>query len=187
MPKTQMAHAVHWCPFCEEKPYKSKGNLSNHMEQNHEPQTLRICLECCGNWNTDLGRSRHVRRVGCSGRQFESARHEMRKGLYGCGRCARLFDDFGIRQDHLFNHQQSGVPKAAWSMDNVMRALLSHHSISGAWTDSCQTGSIQLDHLEDLHWDWTKATAVEVLTALEHKRLTTTKSSGQYWIKQDQV
>lgn len=132
--KTPMPPGVYWCPFCETKPYKSKANLSNHIEEKHEPQKQYHCRDCSRSWNLPLGRSRHLGRSNCSAQHFDSTHHTNKKTLYACGVCIAVFDDFGLRQDHLATHQQGGTGKAAWSKDNLMRGVLSHSSISGSWS-----------------------------------------------------
>ncbi|KAF4544555.1 uncharacterized protein LTHEOB_6125 [Lasiodiplodia theobromae] len=166
-----MSPSIHWCPFCGVKLYKSKGNLNNHIEQHHEPQKHYHCNECNGSWTTALGYSRHTKKVGCSGCHLETRHHESKKSLYACGVCARAFDDFGLRQDHLFTHQQSGVGKASWDMNNVMLGLLSHSSIVGPWNAAVQRKSNNYPSPQwQPRWDWSNPQAGEALAALEHMR-----------------
>lgn len=164
--KTPMPPGVYWCPFCETKPYKSKANLSNHIEEKHEPQKQYHCRDCSRSWNLPLGRSRHLGRSNCSAQHFDSTHHTNKKTLYACGVCIAVFDDFGLREDHLATHQQGGTGKAAWSKDNLMRGVLSHSSISGSWYAPRHPQT----NLFSLSWDWNDQKVIGALESLEYKR-----------------
>lgn len=166
-----MPSGTYWCPFCDGKSYKSKGNLNNHVEQHHEPQKHHFCNECNGSWATALGCTRHIRKSSCSGCHIETRHHELKKRLYACGVCTRVFDDFGLRQDHLFIHQQSGVGKTSWDMDNVMLGLLSYPSIIGPWKTTIQRKYNNYPNLQwQPRWDWSDSRAGKALAALEYMR-----------------
>lgn len=173
--KTQMPPAIYWCPFCDREPYKSKGNLNNHVTQSHEPQKEYFCNACNKSWNTALCCTRHFRRSGCSNTRLETRHHELKKKLFACGLCIRPFDDFGLRQDHLFTHQQDGMQKDSWRRDNVMRSLLSHPPIAERWGVAVRK---KLNNSADLNtiarwepcWDWSGHQADDVVEALEYMR-----------------
>lgn len=164
-----MPGRIHWCPFCHVPPYKSQGNLSNHIEENHEPQKHHRCLDCGRSWNTKLGRTRHVSRTNCSRQRFETTHHSDKKSLYACGICEAVFDDFALRQEHLLNHQQSGMSKATWTKDTMMHGLLTHASVANAWNMLAIQNIPHLD-TQNLSWDWTDGRAINAMEALEHKR-----------------
>ncbi|KAL0258795.1 hypothetical protein SLS55_006299 [Diplodia seriata] len=168
-----MPPAVYWCPFCQDKLYKSKGNLNNHVMQDHEPQKQHYCHGCNRSWNIALGCTRHLRKSSCSSSNLETRHHESKKTLYACGICVRVFDDFSLRQDHLFAHQQEGAQRASWSMDNVMRSLLSYPSIADRWRAAVQrksNNSMDVNSQWQPRWDWGNPQTGEVVTALEHTR-----------------
>lgn len=159
---------TYWCPFCEKGIYKSQGNLNNHIEQHHEPQVLRHCHDCKKAWNTSLGRTRHIRKAVCSSRNFESTKHPERKILYACGICAFVCDDFSLRQEHLFNHQRTETPRSAWTMDNMLRGLLSHPSIAGHWNALLGEKFPLAAPLQPLSWDWNDQRTTDSMRALEY-------------------
>lgn len=163
-----MPDRVYWCPFCHVPPYKSQGNLTNHIEENHEPQKHHRCLDCGRSWNTKLGRTRHVSRTNCSRQRFETTHHSDKKSLYACGICNAVFDDFALRQEHLLNHQQSGMLKAAWTKDTMMHSLLSYPSISATW-NLLVSQTVPYLNPDTLSWNWSDCRATKAMEALEHK------------------
>ncbi|KAF9634094.1 hypothetical protein BFW01_g4989 [Lasiodiplodia theobromae] len=92
-----------------------------------------------------------------------------KKSLYPCGICEDVFDNFDLRQEHLFNHQQSGMSKDTWTKNTMMRGLLTHASVANAWNLFAIQNIPHLD-TQSLSWNWSDGRAVNAMEALEYKR-----------------
>ncbi|KAF4544563.1 uncharacterized protein LTHEOB_6133 [Lasiodiplodia theobromae] len=101
--------------------------------------------------------------------EHQAGTYPDKKSLYACGICEAVFDDFALRQEHLLNHQQSGMSKDAWTKDTTMHSLLSYPSISATW-NLLVSQTVPYLNPGTLSWNWSNCRATGAMEALEHKR-----------------